>query len=972
MRFSIFTLLFIVSLFVVSQASAQNCNPPPIVANTSAANIFSPGQETVLGDLIMQSMAGDMRLIRDDELSGYVNRLGERLVRHLPQTGLTFRFHIVDIPEANAFNIPGGHVFLSRKLIGFAANEDELAGVMAHELGHAAVHHGAVDMTETFRRVLNVTAMGNDKDVADKFNLLIENLRTKRASRRRGHENEQQLEADRIGLFAMVAAGYDPNAFTTFFDRLTESEGKTGNWFTDIFGGIRPEQKRLREMIKLTNQLPAACRDKRADTGSEPFLQWQAKVVTARDKWREEKLPGLVWRRELSPKLTSDVKHLSFSPDGKYLLSQDDFAITVLSREPLKVLFQVPAENAQPAFFTGDSREIVILTDELRFERWNVETKQAVTVRELVVRRDCWESRLSPDGNYLACVDMALKLSIVDTNTGRKLFQTKEIYQLSGLEYYLWLAGSGRSSDETGLFRIEFSTDSRHVVVSRSDRFRFKVIIDLMTVASSENGAIAVELASGKKVSVGSDFVKLAARPYIFVSADTILANGSDLNSGGLFSFPTGKTVRKFPFGAKEIKRTQHSDYVLLKPISNAKVGVFSLSKNAVHTGIFKADAAMWSDIVALEAASGKIYLQKVVYNEKTVRFDSTEIANVDVPVSSIGRLRAAGVSDDFRWFVMSSRSRGGFWDLASGERKMFVRGFENALVAGSGAAVVDFPRFGNVDRSLVLMNAKDASSTIVQDLSGGYSRQHGRFLLTRTSLKPQKEPEKPKGADEGLEALDIERAAILQRDVRLDVVDIVSKQTVWTREFNGALPRFSFDEYSGRILFFWRPSDTSVKSLSAVEPQIREKLDKLGDRENDYVVEVVDSFEKKTIGVVPIETGKGSFSVGGGASERDWLLLYDSEGRTLVYSIGSGELRQRFFGRNAALNPSSNLVLVESWPGEISVYDLESGESRANFVVAGSVSFARFDLKGQRLFVLSDNQTAYAFDLTKALAVKP
>src|SRR6185369_5395298 len=128
-------------------------------------------------------------------------------------------------------------------------------------LGHATVHHGAVDMSESFRKVLNVTSLGDRKDIGEKFNLLIENARTRRVSRKGGHENDQQLEADRIGLFAMIAAGYNPEAFTAFFDRLTESEGKTGNWFSDIFGGTRPEQKRLREMIKISEQLPQSCRD---------------------------------------------------------------------------------------------------------------------------------------------------------------------------------------------------------------------------------------------------------------------------------------------------------------------------------------------------------------------------------------------------------------------------------------------------------------------------------------------------------------------------------------------------------------------------------------------------------------------------------------------------------------------------------------------------------------------------------------
>src|SRR5215217_9532613 len=217
-------------------AGAQDCNPPAITANSQIYNIFSPEQEMVLGDLNYQRMAGDSRFIQDDKLLAYVREIGARLVRHLPPTGLKFQFFIIDIPTANAFNTPGGYVFISRKLIAFTKTEDELAGVMAHELGHAAVRHAASDMSELFKKILNVTQLGDRKDITDKYNLLLERERTKSVSRSSGHESEQQLEADRIGLFAMVAAGYDPNAFTEFFSRLVEEKARSGNWFTNVFG----------------------------------------------------------------------------------------------------------------------------------------------------------------------------------------------------------------------------------------------------------------------------------------------------------------------------------------------------------------------------------------------------------------------------------------------------------------------------------------------------------------------------------------------------------------------------------------------------------------------------------------------------------------------------------------------------------------------------------------------------------------
>lgn len=244
---------------------------------------------------------------------------------------------------------------------------------MAHELGHATVHHSASDISQIFKRILNVTQLGDRKDVTEKYNLLIERERTKSVPQSRSHENDQQLEADRIGLFAMVSAGYDPNAFTEFFGRLVEEKASGGKWFTNIFGNSNPTEKRLREMVKVTEQLPAPCREKRSADASEQYLNWQAEVVSFRQPDIAEELPGLLWKKELSPQLKSDISYFAMSNDGTHFLAQDDFAITVIQRDPLKVSFQIPVTDARPASFTPDGQFVVFGTDGLRFEKRSCE-----------------------------------------------------------------------------------------------------------------------------------------------------------------------------------------------------------------------------------------------------------------------------------------------------------------------------------------------------------------------------------------------------------------------------------------------------------------------------------------------------------------------------------------------------------------------------------------------------------------------
>ena len=969
--------LCIAALCAAAPARAQECAPPPIVANAKSSNMFTPEQEMIFGELSVQNMAGEIRFVRDDKLTAYLNQIGERIIKHLPPTGLKFRFYLMDIPEVNAYNLPGGNIAVSRKLVAFVNNEDELAGVTGHELGHAVVRHGAQDMSDALRKILNVTSLGDRRDVIEKYNLLIERARTRRYTRGRGHEDGQQLEADQIGVYALVAAGYDPNALTTFFERLTETKAR-GGWFSNLFGNSSPEQKRLREMAKLAEQMPAPCRERPAARQTSDFMKWQAEVVSYREAGRREELPGLVWKRELRPKLRSDVSHFAFSRDGKLLLAQDDYSVTVIAREPQpRVLFQIPVEDADQAVFTPDGQFVVFTTESLRYEKWSVADAAPVEVREIVIRRDCWEHALSPDGNYLACVDTSANAAVLDVKTGRKVWEKKEFYRLDWFEYITWLGSTARrgaggdddDEDDVGFFRIGFSPDGRYVMFSRSERFRFSVSWNLMTVAQSEDTAAAVDLTTLKQVAAGGDMKKLAARPYAFLDSGSVLGMPSrKAADSGVFAFPSGKRLKKFDFAARVVERTENPDLVIVKPISNSKLGIYDIKRAALVGGIDRDDATFFGSLVAYESVDGNILLRETSYDEQEKKLALKDVGTVEIPVSPIRGLVASDVSDDFGWLLLSSKTRGGLWSLKTGERKAYVRGFRGAVATNDGGAVGDFPKLGDVPHSLVLMSGASGDVAAFRELPEKGARQYGRFVLVRTSLKA-KPNENPLPALAAAAHGQSEEDFGLRREVRFELKDIVRDKVIWSRDFAKEAPEFSFDEYSGRIIFYWRLGSDVGKAKLKESAELKAKADALGNKADDYLVEVVDAFSQQTVGTMLLETGQGSFDVGRGLSEGERLVLHDSERRVLIYSLKTGELRHRFFGDTAAVNPRRNQVVVENFPGEVSLYDLDTGDLKANLRIAGAAAFVRFNLAGDRLFVLSDAQTAYAFDLDKLAA---
>jgi WD40 repeat protein len=969
--YSLFLLLCI-NLGCVA-ASAQDCKPPAITANSQNYNIFSPEQEMILGELNSQRMASETRYIQDEKLLAYVREIGERLVSHLPPTGLKFQFFIIDIPDANAFNTPGGYIFISRKLIAFTKTEDELAGVMAHELGHAAVRHSASDMSELFKKILNVTQLGDRKDITEKFNLLIERERTKSVSRASGHESAQQLEADRIGLFAMVAAGYDPNAFSEFFARLTEAKAKSGNWFTNIFGGSTPTDKRLREMIKATEMLPPACRDNRSANASERYLNWQAEVVSYRQAQVAEELPGLMWKRELSPQLKSDIWHVAIAGDGKYFLAQDDFAITIIQRDPLKVAFQIPTSDARPASFTPDGKFVMFGTESLRFEKWSIADAKPVEVRELVIRRDCWEQAISPDGKYLACVDYDLGLSVIETETGKRVFQKKEFAKLNVFELIMWIAlrsDDDDSSHQNTFFNLQFSPDSHYLLAARSNKYRFRIFID--SVAIGETDALALDIPTRKQISPSGDLKKATRSSFIFLSPTKILATmPASREEAGIFTFPEGRRLAKFSLSALDLIPTANPNYVIVKYANNA-ISFFDLERGELIGGFNNSNVALWNDVLVSDLLSGNVGLSTVQFmvETKTVRY--TQKASVDIPVGSMNRLYAANVSDNMQWLAVSSKTRGAMWDLNTGERKLHVRGFRGALVAANGTAVGDFPKLQPVNHSLVHLDAPKNDINVLREIPERGARQYGRFVLVRKSLKALKaDKEKAKQKDEdGSDAnAPAESNETLSREVRFEMHDIIKNQVVWSRDFPKEAPGYFFDDFSGRMILYWGLGSEAGKARVKEDPALVERSRQMGNKDDDYVIEVIDAFENKSVGSLLLETGKGSFDIESGFSEGNWLVLRDDNNRVLVYSIADGELRHRFFGANAALNPKGHQIVVQNYPGELTVYDLATGNPVARLRFKTPAAFTRFSLDGKRLLVLTAGQVAYAFDIERVKA---
>jgi hypothetical protein len=473
-----------------------------------------------------ESVANRSHLVEDDALNAYLRSLGERLVQHLPPTHMKFRFYLIELPEVNAFSIAGGRVYISRKIVALAQTDDELAGILAHELGHIVTHQISIFMTARFREVLGVKQVGDRADVFEKFHQYVENA-ARKPTRGEFEEGKTQYVADQVALYAMARAGYAPHAYVDLWDRFQQTHGKTGSWFSDLFGATKPSERRLREMLKNVSALPSGCADIPPGSRTADFAKWQAKVVSYSSQGSHESLPGLLFKQTLALPLRPDISYLRFSPDGKYLLAQDEGGIHVLTRDPFAVLFYIPAPDAHDAAFTPDSRSIVLYNRSLRVETWSISDQKRSTVHEMTLTYQCLQTALSLDGSILACLvdepDGGFDLSLFDVASGTTLITKKRFYEPRFLNPYMFFFLFALMQEGEGSFiHMRFSPDGKYFL------------------AGYPSGTFAFDLTSRREASLPGSVRDLTRLGFAFVNSDRIIGFDSTGRKSHVLSFPLG------------------------------------------------------------------------------------------------------------------------------------------------------------------------------------------------------------------------------------------------------------------------------------------------------------------------------------------------------------------------------------------------------------------------------------------------
>jgi len=203
-------------------------------------NSFSPAQDVQLGRQAASEVRQQLPMLNDGPTEAVVERIGRRLVAAVPprlrQPAFRYTFDVVNVREINAFALPGGPMFLNRGMLQAARTDDEVAGVMAHELSHVILRHGTVQAAKAQKFQLGAIAgqvlgsiVGGTKGA-----IIAQGSQIGLGTYFMKYGREYEREADLLGAQIMARAGYDPRQMANMFRTIQREGGGRGpEWLSD-------------------------------------------------------------------------------------------------------------------------------------------------------------------------------------------------------------------------------------------------------------------------------------------------------------------------------------------------------------------------------------------------------------------------------------------------------------------------------------------------------------------------------------------------------------------------------------------------------------------------------------------------------------------------------------------------------------------------------------------------------------------
>jgi len=596
-------------------------------------------------------------------------------------------------------------------------------------------------------------------------------------------------------------------------------------------------------------------------------------------------------------------------------MAQDEGGIHVLTRDPLAVLFYIPAPDTYKAEFTPDSQSINFYTRTLRVETWSITAQSRTEVHEVLLREPCLQSALSFDGKTLACLNAERDLVLLNVATNTLLFTKKQFWipSLAEASFLMRRALLKDDGEDLEFIKMGFSPDDHYFLAGHRD---VQAVYDLT---------------SGRESSLPGSIKDYIASGFAFLGSDRIaVIDRAAPEKSPILRFPSGEHLDQIRLArGLYLRGATRGEYLFVGPMKESPLGILALTTNKIPI-TFKHNAAdVYDSVLVSERRDGEVALYTIGNEEPS--------ATIKLPQARLGKLRAEAVSADLEWVAISNRSRGALWNVFSSVRTQYVRGFEGAWFSQNGVLYADFPKFQQLSRAIGTLSSNGTGGSVAYKLEDIAAKQVGGFLLVQT----------PKGKNP-------------RWDCDVEAREIGSNKTVWSRHFAHEVPAVALNSIAGTALLGWSLAQPGGHDELQNFPELKSHASN-----EDYLFEVVNLHADSVAGKVLLKTNKRSLLPEGSVSDGAWLAVSAHGNQIVTFSLTTGEERGQFFGNLPVILGSTNTLAVEKDARELDLYDLNSQQLRRQYVFADPIALKHFSEDGQRLLVLTASQTAYLLDLT-------
>jgi beta-barrel assembly-enhancing protease len=217
-------------------------------------NLISLEEEWALGRQLEADIARQMQIVRDPAANAYINSMGQQMVSRTSLGNLPWNFHIVRSDEINAFNIPGGHVYVTTGLIRAARQASSPPGVMGHEIAHGVERHATQQMSRAYGlSMLAGVVLGQNPAIYQQ--ILAQIIGTGAMA---SFSRDMEREADDLGVQMMAQSGYHPRGMVQMFQTLIAGRQASPGAVEKFFSTHPLTESRIDSIQRMIDQMNVA------------------------------------------------------------------------------------------------------------------------------------------------------------------------------------------------------------------------------------------------------------------------------------------------------------------------------------------------------------------------------------------------------------------------------------------------------------------------------------------------------------------------------------------------------------------------------------------------------------------------------------------------------------------------------------------------------------------------------------------